>query len=175
MPLYLVLLLTNTFFLLVWYKEVTFILFYSLLRQLFFFFLKVCSCHGLALKYHLKTSSRNGSLNISSRKYCTDSISHGPLEPRASPIRLSVFYYYMTDISVKGKKKKKRFLSFKEKRKECPFCIRSSKWRRGFQAFLQLIIMGFLTCISEITFGHASYTVPLCAGSALLFSGAMFH
>lgn len=91
-----------------------------------------------------------------------------PLNPGQVPFVCQCFIItWLTFLS--REKKKKRFLSFKEKRKECPFCVRCSKWRRGFQAFLQLIIMGFLTCISEITFGHASYTVPWACVLGLLF------
>lgn len=143
----------------------------------FFFFLQVCSCHGLALKHHLKTSSRNGSLNICSRKYCTDGISHGPLEPRASPIHLSVFYYYMTDISVKEKKKKKDFYPSKKKERNVLSVLGLQNEDKRISSFSPTHNNGVFNLYFWDHVWACRLYCPLssCAGSAVLYSGAMFQ
>lgn len=60
----------------------------------------------------------------------------------------------MTDISVKEKKKKEKDFYPSNKKERNVLSV------LGIQNEDKRISVVFLTCISEITFGHASYTVP---------------
>lgn len=111
-------------------------------------------------------------ISASANNYA-DNISHGPQESMASPICLLAVYYYKADISVM---RNKRFLSFKEKRRELPFCIRSSNWRWRISSFPLIHNYAiFNLYFSDHMFGHASYAVACTHLLSLFFCSVVLY
>lgn len=90
-----------------------------------------------------------------------------PLNPGQVPLICQCFIItWLTFLSRKKKKKEKDFYPSNKKERNVLSVL-------GIQNEDKRISMVFLTCISEITFGHASYTVPWAHVLGLLFCTAV--